>query len=184
MSTVQEEKSMVVSAGNDTGGRDQRDLSITGNSVSLVVDGGIGVIDVVGAIDKINLDLRSLGSRVDSMDNSLRSLKESAETIPAVKRDIESLGEAVQLMRRDIESVRRDALISRLVGIVGLWKLSLCSNNRSGVCYAWRLGDNLHEITAIYGDQVVVDVEGVKRVRVSIAHHLCGICPLFRPRAP
>ncbi|HWQ17903.1 MAG TPA: hypothetical protein VNL13_08755 [Sulfolobales archaeon] len=184
MSAVQEQVTLGVgNASSDQGNKDQQGV-VSSNNSSLIVDGSVGVVDIVGVIDKINTDLRSISNRVDGIDNSLKSLKNSVDVITDIRRDIESLGSAIQSMKEYVESVKKDASISRLIGVVGVWKLALCLNNRSGVCYAWRLGENLHEITAIYGDQVVVEVDGVKRVRVSIAYHLCGICPLFRPRAP
>lgn len=162
----------------------QQESGVSGNGASLIIDGSVGIIDVVGAIDRITQELRSMGSRIDNIDNSLRSLKEGVDTISGMRQEIESIRGSIRSINSDIEAARKDASISRLIGVVGLWKLSLCSNNRAGVCYAWRLGDNLYELAAIYGDQAVVEVDGTKRVRVSIAYHLCGICPLFRPRAP
>lgn len=160
----------------------QQGVGVSVDRVSLVIDGSIGIIDVVGAIDRISQEIRSIGSRIDGIEGSLRSLKDGVDQIPGIRQEIESIRASIRSASNDIEAVRKDASISRLVGVVGLWKLSLCSNNRAGVCYAWRLGDNIYELTAIYGDQAVVEVDGARRVRVSIAYHLCGICPLFRPR--
>jgi len=184
LSTAQEQVTPNTgSASSEQGGQDRQGV-VGSNNSSLIVDGSVGVIDIVGVIDRINTDLRSISDRVEGLDNSLKSLKSSVDVIADIRRDIESLGSAIQSMKGYVESVRKEASISRLIGVVGVWKLALCLNNKSGVCYAWRLGENIHEITAIYGDQVVVEVDGVKRVRVSMAYHLCGICPLFRPRAP
>ncbi len=185
MSAVQEHISQdagIQSPANNAQG--QQDAGIGINRISLIIDGNVGIIDVVGAIDRIGQEIRSIGSRIDSIDSSLRSLKESVDQIPGVRQEIESIRASIRSASNDIEVVKKDASISRLIGVVGLWKLSLCSNHRAGVCYAWRLGDNLYELTAIYGDQAVVEVDGVRRVRVSVAYHLCGICPLFRPRTP
>lgn len=158
--------------GNDASSRDpgmqsKQGLEATGKA-SLIIDGNVGILDVVGAIEKINQGLGSISSRIEALDSSLRSIRDNVDTIPA--------------MRHELEAVKKEASISRLIGIVGLWKLSLCVNQRSGVCYAWKLGDNVHELLAIYGDQAVVETDGARRVRVAVAYHLCGICPLFRPR--
>jgi len=145
------------------------------------IDSSIGLIDLSLSLEKALGEIRGIGERVKILEAFAESYRSSE--LPSIKQGFEELRKGLQALEAELVSAKREASITRLIGIVGLWKQPLCINNREGICMAWRINSD-GEIRALYGDQAVAEVEGVRRVRVSVAYHLCGICPLFRPRGP
>ncbi|MEM4970373.1 MAG: hypothetical protein QXE01_03875 [Sulfolobales archaeon] len=145
----------------------------------LPMDSSIEVLDFSRVFENIAREIKAVGDRLGNLEAFVESYR--GNDLPSIKQSIEEVRKGLQAVLEDLVNVRREASIARLIGIVGLWKQPLCANNREGICMAWRLNSD-GEFRSIYGDQSIAEVDGVKRVRVSIAYHLCGLCPLFRPR--
>jgi len=145
----------------------------------LPIDSSVELLDFSKVVENIIGEIKAVGVRIANLESFVESYR--GNDLPSIKQNIEEIRKGLQAVWEDLTNVRRETSIIRLVGIVGLWKHPLCANNREGICMAWRL-NNDGEFRSLYGDQSVVELDGVKRVRVSIAYHLCGLCPLFRPR--
>ncbi len=154
-----------------------------GNSGSqgdvLPIDSSVELLDFSRVVENIVEEIKAVGVRLSNLESFVESYRK--DDLPFVKQNIEEIRKGLQAVWESLTNVRRETSIIRLVGIVGLWKQPLCANNREGICMAWRL-NNDSEFRSLYGDQSIVEIDSVKRVRVSIAYHLCGLCPLFRPR--
>jgi len=146
----------------------------------LPIDSSIGLPDLPSILERALGEIRGIGEKVKLLEAFAESYRSSE--LPSLKQGFEELRKGLLALEAELASAKREASITRLIGIVGLWKQPLCANNSEGICTAWRINSD-GEIRGLYGDHAVVDMEGVKRVRVSIAYHLCGICPLFRPRS-
>jgi hypothetical protein len=147
--------------------------------VSPPIDSSIGVPDLSNLVERAIHEIKAVGEKISGLEAFVESYRSG--DLPSLRQGMEELRKDLKSIEEGLALVKRDASIVRLIGIVGLWKQPMCVNNRDGICIAWRLNSD-GEFRNIYGDQSIVDVDGVKRVRVSIAYHLCGICPLFRPR--
>jgi hypothetical protein len=155
-----------------------QDQASPGPQGVLAVESTAGVRDVEALLDGVLVEVKTLFERVSGLEEKSGVFKDD---LGSLRKELEDLRARLGEVHKDLLLVRRESTISRLAGVVGLWKLHMCSNNSQGICTAWRINSDA-ELKAIYGDQAVVDVEGVKRARVSIAYHLCSFCPLFRPR--
>lgn len=149
-----------------------------GSQGVLAVESTTGLRDIEAIIDRVLVEVKSLFERVSGLEERSGVFRDD---LGSLRKELEDLRAKLGEVHSDLLLIKRESTISRLAGIVGLWKLHMCSNNNQGVCTAWRINSDA-ELKAIYGDQAVVDVNGVKRARVSIAYHLCSYCPLFRPR--
>lgn len=154
------------------------DQSTPGSQGVLAVESTAGVRDVEALLDRVLVEVKSLYERVSGLEERSGVFRDD---LGSLRKELEDLRARLGELHKDLMIVRRESTISKLAGVIGLWKLHMCSNNNQGVCTAWRINNDA-ELRAIYGDQAVVDVDGVKRARVSIAYHLCSFCPLFRPR--
>jgi len=155
-----------------------QDQASPGSQGVLAVESTAGVRDVEALLDGVLVEVKTLFERVSGLEEKSGVFKDD---LGSLRKELEDLRARLGEVHKDLLLIRRESTISRLAGFVGLWKLHMCSNNSQGICTAWRINSDA-ELKAIYGDQAVVDVEGVKRARVSIAYHLCSFCPLFRPR--
>ncbi len=145
----------------------------------LPIDSSVELLDFSKVVENVIGEIKAMSVRIGNLESFVESYR--GNELPSIKQNIEEIRKGLQAVWGDLTNVRRETSIIRLVGIVGLWKQPLCANNREGICMAWRL-NNDGEFRSLYGDQSVVEIDSVKRVRVSIAYHLCGLCPLFRPR--
>lgn len=141
---------------------------------------GAGPVDLIGILNKIHQDLGASGSRISSLEESVKKIYSALETT-ASSKDVEALRASLASVEAEVKSLRAQAGLTALMGLVGMWKSSLCSHNRAGICYAWRLNGE-EPVRQIYGDEGLAQADGVLRLRVSKAYHMCSICPLFKTR--
>lgn len=139
---------------------------------------GAGPVDLAGLLNKIREEVGAASSRISYLEESVKRISSGLEAA-ASSKDVEALRGSIASIEAEVRSLKAQAGLTALMGLVGMWKSSLCSHNRGGICHAWRLNGE-EPVRQIYGEEGLARADGALRLRVSRAYHVCSICPLFR----
>ncbi|ABM80142.1 hypothetical protein [Hyperthermus butylicus] len=106
-----------------------------------------------------------------------RRLREVWEGLEKVEKEVEEFSGVLRLFEGRVAGLEE---FKRAAEMVGSWKLQTCIYQSRGICILWRLS---REAAERLGMDIVVEDEGIYRVKVSAAPWFCALCPLYQRNA-